>query len=214
MQDYNRLMGGTLLVAPIIPVLTIERLDQAVPLARALCEGGLPVLEVTLRSDCALAAMKLIAEEVPEAVVGAGTVTTPEDLERVEDAGASFAVSPGLTPRLLEAAVRGPVPLLPGVATPSEVMLACDFGLKYLKLFPAEVLGGVSRLKAFAGPFADLKFCPTGGVKLQNLSDYLSQPNVICVGGTWLTPKDLMAAGDWAGITKLASEAVAKAKSL
>ena len=213
MENHTAFIGKTLALSPVVPVLTITRIADAVPLARALCAGGLLVLEVTLRTDCALQAIERIAQQVPEAVVGAGTITTPEDLARSRDAGARFAVSPGLTPRLLAAAVAGALPLLPGVATPSEVMLAQDAGLRYLKLFPAAVLGGVARLKALAGPFADIRFCPTGGVNEQNLRDYLAQPNVVCVGGTWLTPAALVETQDWTGVGKLAAQAVRLAGS-
>lgn len=195
--------------APVLPVIALERLEQALPLAGALLAGGIPALEITLRTPVALAAIQAIRRTFPEALVGAGTVTTPEELRRVADAGAVFAVSPGLTPRLAEAATAGALPLLPGVFSPSEVMAARDAGFRYLKLFPAEQAGGLGMLRALAGPFPDLRFCPTGGVGPATAAQYLALTNVVCVGGSWLTPGALVEAGDWPAITALASQAAA-----
>lgn len=192
--------------APVIPVLVVRDLQVAQPLAEALLEGGLPYLEVTLRSDCALAAIEAMAQ-LPGVVVGAGTVRSAADLLASAQAGAAFAVSPGLPPALLEA--PRPIPLLPGVMTPTEVMRASDAGFRALKLFPARAAGGVDALKAFAGPLPDVEFCPTGGVGEDDMARYLALPNVPCVGGSWLAPDDLIARRDWAAITERARRAVA-----
>lgn len=191
--------------APVMPVVTIDNVEHAVPLARALLAGGLPAVEVTLRTDAALAAISAIAREVPQAIVGAGTVRNADDLRRAADAGARFAVSPGLTPAL--AAADSPIPLLPGVATATEIMTALDAGYQHLKFFPASVAGGPAALKSFAGPFPAARFCPTGGIKAANASEYLSLFNVLCVGGTWVAPADRIAAGEWQKIENTASEA-------
>lgn len=198
-----------LLASPVMPVIALDRLDQALPLAEALLEGGILTLEITLRTPVALEAISLIRKAFPQAYVGAGTVTTPEALRQVADAGAVFAVSPGLTRPLMEAAAAGPLPLLPGVMTPTEVMTAVDAGFRFLKLFPAQQAGGLAMLKALAGPFKDLRFCPTGGIGPESAPAYLSQPNVICVGGSWLTPKDLLDSGGWQAIMGLARQAAA-----
>lgn len=192
---------------PVIPVLVIDRVDDAVPLARALLAGGVQVLEVTLRTPAALDVIRTLVREVPEALVAAGTVTTPEQWEAVAHAGAHLAVSPGLTPRLLSALRSGaPTPLLPGVATASELMTAMDAGLNRFKFFPAQQAGGVGMLKAFHGPFADAVFCPTGGITVETAASYLALPNVACVGGSWLAPASAMRTGDWARITELARD--------
>jgi 2-dehydro-3-deoxyphosphogluconate aldolase/(4S)-4-hydroxy-2-oxoglutarate aldolase len=196
-----------LLAAPVMPVIALERLDQALPLAEALLEGGIPTLEITLRTPVALEAIRLICRTFPRAHVGAGTVTTPAALRQVADAGAAFAVSPGLTRPLVEAAARSALPLLPGVMTPSDVMTAMDAGFHLLKLFPAEQAGGIAMLKALAGPFQGLRFCPTGGITPESAPAYLAQPNVICVGGSWVTPRALLDAGDWGAIMGLARQA-------
>lgn len=200
--------------APIIPVLIIEDASRAVDLGRALVRGGLPVLEITLRTSAALEAIRRMAAEVEGAIVGVGTVVERSQLSAAVGAGARFAVSPGLTQRLAEAAADAPIPLLPGTMTPSEMIRAREWGYRRLKLFPADVAGGVGMLKALASPLADLRFCPTGGIKLANLGDYLSLPNVACVGGSWVAPADAVAAGDWDRITRLASEAVAAASAI
>ncbi|HEX4179236.1 MAG TPA: bifunctional 4-hydroxy-2-oxoglutarate aldolase/2-dehydro-3-deoxy-phosphogluconate aldolase [Caulobacteraceae bacterium] len=192
---------------PVIAVLTIERAADAVPLARALVAGGVRVLEVTLRTAEALTAIEAIVAEVPDAIVGAGTVLTPEDLGRAQRAGARFAVSPGLTARLIEAAADQPLPFLPGVATASELMRGLDAGLEHFKFFPAEAAGGPALLKALHGPFPPARFCPTGGVTPANAKTYLDQPNVLCIGGGWLAPPKLIAAKGWDQITALAKEA-------
>lgn len=192
---------------PVIPVIVIDRLEWAVPLARALVEGGVRVLEVTLRTPVALAAVRAIAEAVPDALVGVGTVTRPDDLRAASEAGARFAVSPGLTPALAEAAAAGSLPLLPGIMTPSDAMRAREAGFTALKLFPAQQAGGAAMLRALHGPFPDLVFCPTGGVTPANAPELLGLPNVACVGGSWLTPRTALASGDWASISALARAA-------
>lgn len=192
--------------APVIPVLEIEDRAQAVPLARALVAGGLPVLEVTLRTPAALAAVADIRREVPEALVGVGTVTRAEHCQQAVDAGAAFLVSPGVSERLLTAAASAGVGLLPGVATASEIILAGEAGVQHLKFFPAEASGGVTALRALRGPFPEVRFCPTGGVRPENFLDYLSLPNVLCVGGSWLAPASALASGDWDRITELARQ--------
>lgn len=194
---------------PVIPVIVIEALALAAPLARALVAGGVRVLEVTLRTPVALAAIRAIAREVPEAIVGAGTLTRPEDFTEARDAGARFGVSPGLTPALVEAARESGLPLLPGVMTPSDVIAARLAGFREMKLFPARQAGGVSMLQALAGPFPDVTFCPTGGIAAETAPEFLALPNVACVGGSWLTPKVALAAGDWSAITALARQASA-----
>jgi 2-dehydro-3-deoxyphosphogluconate aldolase / (4S)-4-hydroxy-2-oxoglutarate aldolase len=200
-------LAELLSVGPVIPVIVIEDADQAVPLARALVAGGVRVLEVTLRTPAALAAISAIARHVPDAVVGVGTVTEMGQFAAARDAGARFAVSPGLTPALQEAARRAGLLWLPGVMTPSDVIAARAAGLRRLKLFPAQQAGGIGMLKALYGPFPDVVFCPTGGITAATAPDFLALPNVACVGGSWLTPASAMAAGDWATITQLAAEA-------
>lgn len=196
-------------VGPVIPVIVIDDLVQAVPLARALVAGGVRVLEVTLRTAPALEAIRLIAREVPDAIVGVGTLTRPQDFKDALDAGARFGVSPGLTPAMIEAAHQTKLPLLPGVFTPSDVIAARLAGFSQLKLFPAQQAGGIGMLKALGGPFPDVMFCPTGGVSAENAPDFLALPNVACVGGSWLAPKAAVNAGDWDRITALAREASA-----
>ena len=186
----------------VVPVMAIDDLSTAVDLSHALVEGGIPTLEITLR-------IRLIAKEVPNAIVGAGTVTNPEQLKAVEDAGAVFAISPGLHESLAKASHNSGIPLIPGVATPGEVQLALEHGIDTLKLFPAEVVGGKAMLKALYGPYADVRFCPTGGISLATAPEYLALPNVLCVGGSWLTPKEAVKNKDWDTITRLAKEAAA-----
>ena len=198
--------------APVIPVLTIDRLEDAVPLARALCAGGLTVLEVTLRTPAALAAIAAMRKAVPEAIVGAGTLTVPEDFERVAAAGAQFAVTPGLTEELAAAGRHAGFPLLPGVATASELLAARAAGFTALKFFPAEPAGGVALLSAFAPVFSDVVFCPTGGITRDSAPRYLQLKNVLCVGGSWVTPADAVKAGDWAKIETLARDAATLAQ--
>jgi len=198
--------------APVIPVLVVEDAAQAVPLARALVAGGMSVLEITLRSTAALEAIRRIAAEVPDAVVGAGTVLNPAQFAAAQLAGAKFVISPGATEALYYTAKDTGLPYLPAVATASEVMRAMEQGFARAKFFPAESSGGVATLKSFAGPFPDMKFCPTGGITEANLRSYTSLPNVFAAGGSWLAPKDLLQAGDWAGVTALARKAVQIAK--
>ncbi|MEV6985851.1 bifunctional 4-hydroxy-2-oxoglutarate aldolase/2-dehydro-3-deoxy-phosphogluconate aldolase [Sphaerisporangium sp. NPDC051017] len=196
-------------LAPVIPVVVIDDAETAVPLARALVTGGLPVIEVTLRTPAALGAIERIAAEVPEAMIGAGTVRTPADVRASVDAGAKFLVSPGTTPALADAMQGGGLPFLPGAATASEVLALAERGLTELKFFPAGPAGGVAYLKALAGPIPEVRFCPTGGIRPDNAREYLALPNVGCVGGTWLTPPDALSSGDWARVEKLAAEAAA-----
>lgn len=192
---------------PVISVLKVEDPEIAIPLAQALVEGGLPVLEVTLRTECALEAIAAMSE-VEGAIVGVGTVIRPEQFTQARHVGARFAVTPGLTPALSEAALDAEIPVLPGVMTPSELIAASEQGFKQLKLFPAEVAGGIAMLNSMAGPFADIGFCPTGGITPSNMMNYLGLPNVLCVGGSWLTPENLLHNKDWDGIRDLARQAV------
>ena len=194
---------------PVIPVIVIQRLEDAVPLAQALVDGGVRVLEVTLRTPIALQCMEAIARAVPGAILGAGTVRSAADAQAAKDAGCTFAVSPGYTPTIGKACREIGLPLLPGTATGSEVMLANADGYFFLKFFPAMQAGGLAMLKALAGPFTDVVFCPTGGITLETAPQFLALPNVKVCGGSWLTPADAMAAKDWARITQLAREATA-----
>lgn len=193
--------------SPVIPVIAIDDIDHAVPLAKALVAGGIRVLEVTLRTEHGLPAIRAMAEQVPEAIVGVGTLTRPEEFAAARKAGAVFGVSPGLTPCMIDAARSSGLPLLPGVMTPSEVMVAREAGFRQLKLFPAVPAGGVGMLNAIAGPLPDVTFCPTGGIAQDTAAQFLACKNVACVGGSWLTPKDAIKAGDWARITALAAAA-------
>lgn len=195
-------------LAPVIPVLVIDDLSQAVPLGRALVAGGLPVLEVTLRTPVALQCIERMAGEIEGAVVGAGTVLTPALRVACADAGAQFCVSPGLIEGETD---EGATPLLPGIATATELMAGLSAGFSFFKLFPANIAGGIDALKAFASPFPQARFCPTGGVSPKNAPDYLALPNVVCVGGSWVAPTDAVKAGDWDRITALAREARALA---
>lgn len=192
--------------APVIPVIKLHDVVHAVPLARALLAGGIRMLEVTLRTPQALACIEAIAREVPDAVVGAGTVRCPADAQAAAQAGARFAVSPGYTRAVGQACRDAGLALLPGVATGGEIMAACEDGFTELKFFPAVQAGGVAMLKAWSGPFFDVKFCPTGGITLQNAPDFLALPNVVCVGGSWLVPAHTAEEGDWGRVTRLASE--------
>lgn len=194
---------------PVIPVIVIKRVEDAVPVAEALLAGGIRVLEVTLRSSCALAAMEAIAKAVPDAILGSGTVRSVADVKASRDAGCQFAVSPGYTSALGAAAREVNLPLLPGVSTGSEIMTANADGYYFLKLFPAVAVGGISLLRGFSGPFGDVKFCPTGGVTVASAPQFLALPNVPVCGGSWLTPADVVAAKDWKRITQLAKEASA-----
>ena len=208
-DDHARRVDDVFARAPVLPVLAIERIDDAVPLARTLAEAGLPVLEVTLRTDCALEAIARIARELPDAVVGAGTVLTPEDLIAVGEMGAAFAISPGATEPLYAVAREAGLPWIPAVATASEVMVGLDHGHRRFKFFPAEAAGGVAALKGFVGPFPQVRFCPTGGIDAERAPRYLALPNVATVGGSWMVPGDALTARDWARIGALAREAAA-----
>jgi len=194
---------------PVIPVIVLQHEAHAVPLAQALVAGGVHVLEVTLRTPAALACMAAIARAVPEAIVGAGTVRSVADVQAAKDAGCRFAVSPGYLSEIAAACRQADLPLLPGVATPSEVMQANADGLRFLKFFPATAAGGIAMLKALAGPFPDVSFCPTGGITAETAPQFLALPNVRVCGGSWLTPQDAVDAGDWARITRLARAASA-----
>lgn len=196
-------------LSPVIPVVVVDSASQGVSVARALVEGGIKVIEMTLRTEAGLDAIRAIAAEVPEIVVGAGTVTTPARAKEAAAAGASFLVSPGLTPSLLAAMADTGLPFLPGTATVSEVLAVLEAGYTEMKFFPAEASGGVAYLGSLPTVTPDARFCPTGGIRLVTAPDYLKLPNVGCVGGTWLTPADALANGDWERITALAAEAVA-----
>jgi len=193
---------------PVMPVMVIQNLDDAVPLAQALVDGGIKVLEITLRTPVALAAIKLISENVKDAIVGAGTITTPDQLKAAEQAGAVFAISPGLTPTLLAAASQSSIALIPGIASLSELMLGMEYGLDHFKFFPAEAAGGIPMLKSIAGPVPQATFCPTGGISPDNYLAYLALANVACVGGSWLAPADAVSSKNWPKITQLAQQAI------
>lgn len=197
----------------VVPVIVITHPDQAVPMARALLDGGIDVMEITLRHEAGLPAIAQVAQQVPQMHVGAGTVTRADDMQRVKAAGARFALSPGLSDALVHAAMACELPFMPGVMTPSEVMRAREHGFSLVKLFPASQAGGLGMLKALSGPLGDMQFCPTGGISLNNMADFLQQPNVAMVGGSWLTPTELVEAGRWADITQLAREASQRAAS-
>ncbi len=190
-------------ISPIVPVVVIEDIKDAVPLVQSLIEGGIPIIEVTLRSSCALEAIELIAKNVPKMRVGAGTILNPTQLEQAQNRGAEFLISPGLTIKLLEYAKKKDMPLIPGVSSSSEVMQALELGYSALKFFPAEYCGGVKLLNAFNGPFKGVKFCPTGGISADNMHSYLNLENVLCVGGSWLTPKNLIQNKEWDKITEI-----------
>ena len=197
--------------SPVIPVLVIKQLEHAIPLAKALIDGGISILEVTLRTPVALDAIREIAREFPDAMIGAGTVTNAEQLAQVTEAGAKFAISPGMTQELLVAGQAGTIPLIPGISSTSDLMRARDAGYTHLKFFPAEAVGGVKAIKSIAGPFPDMVFCPTGGISLDNYQAYLALPNIVCVGGSWLAPEEALEAGQWDVITQRAEEALAGA---
>jgi 2-dehydro-3-deoxyphosphogluconate aldolase/(4S)-4-hydroxy-2-oxoglutarate aldolase len=202
-----RRLDDILTQAPVVPVLAIDRIEQAGPLARALVDAGLPVLEVTLRTPVALDAIRRMRIEVPTAIVGAGTVLTPTDLAAVDAAGAAFAIAPGATPSLYAAALTSAIPFLPGIASASELMAGLEQGYTRFKFFPAEAAGGVAALRGFAGPFPQVRFCPTGGIDLAKAPAYLALKNVVTVGGSWMVPADALAAEDWERIGALAREA-------
>ena len=204
---HSELVDAVFGLAPVIPVLAIDRIEDALPLCRALVDNGLPVLEITLRTACALDAIALVARELPHACVGAGTVLSATDLANVADAGARFAISPGATDTLFNAAKASAVPLIPGIATASELMRGIEHGWRRFKFFPAESSGGIAALKGFGGPLPMARFCPTGGIDATKAPAYLALPNVACVGGSWMLPADAIKAGDWARIGALAAEA-------
>lgn len=213
MNNWKTSAETILISGPVVPVIVMQKLEHAVPLAKALVAGGVKVQEVTLRTPCAMDAIRAIAQEVPEAIIGAGTVTNAQQLAEVTAAGAQFAISPGLTEPLLKAANAGSIPLIPGISTVSELMLGMDYGLREFKFFPAEANGGVKALQAIAGPFSQVRFCPTGGISPANYRDYLALKSVLCIGGSWLVPNDALKQGDYARITQLAKDAVAGAKA-
>ncbi|MEE9094266.1 bifunctional 4-hydroxy-2-oxoglutarate aldolase/2-dehydro-3-deoxy-phosphogluconate aldolase [Helicobacter pylori] len=196
-------------ISPIVPVVVIENIKDAVPLAQSLVEGGIQIIEVTLRSSCALEAIELIAKNVPKMRVGAGTILNPTQLEQAQNRGAEFLISPGLTIKLLEHAKKKDMPLIPGISSSSEVMQALELGYSTLKFFPAEYCGGVKLLSAFNGPFKGVKFCPTGGISTDNMHSYLNLENVLCVGGSWLTPKNLIQNKEWDKITEICKRSLA-----
>ncbi|GHR69166.1 bifunctional 4-hydroxy-2-oxoglutarate aldolase/2-dehydro-3-deoxy-phosphogluconate aldolase [Helicobacter pylori] len=196
-------------ISPIVPVVVIENIKDAVPLAQSLIEGGIHIIEVTLRSSYALEAIELIAKNVPKMHVGAGTILNPTQLEQAQNRGAEFLISPGLTIKLLEYAKKKDMPLIPGVSSSSEVMQALELGYNALKFFPAEYCGGVKLLNAFNGPFKGVKFCPTGGISADNMHSYLNLENVLCVGGSWLTSKNLIQNKEWDKITEICKRSLA-----
>ncbi len=210
-EHASELTAKVCALAPVIPVLVVEDASRAADLARALVEGGLPALEVTLRTPSALDVIREMAS-VEGGVVGAGTLLSPKDVEAAKEAGATFGVCPGATDRSLDACEANDLPLLPAAATASEVLRLLDRGYSVQKFFPAEVNGGVPALKAIGAPIPQVKFCPTGGVSLKNAPEYLALPNTLCVGGSWVAPKEMVNSGDWAGITRLAAEAAQLAR--
>jgi 2-dehydro-3-deoxyphosphogluconate aldolase/(4S)-4-hydroxy-2-oxoglutarate aldolase len=195
-------------MGPIVPVLVINKVEDALPIAEALLAADIKVLEVTLRTSAALDVISTIAKELPEAIIGSGTVTNRQQLQQSVDAGAKFAISPGLTKDLLQAGNEGEIALIPGISSISELMDASDFGYDHLKFFPAEASGGVNAIKSIGGPFPDIKFCPTGGINLKNVRDYLALSNVACCGGSWLVPNNVVETKNWSEITKLSNEAL------
>jgi 2-dehydro-3-deoxyphosphogluconate aldolase / (4S)-4-hydroxy-2-oxoglutarate aldolase len=201
-------------ISRIVPVTVISNPAQAVPLAHALLEGGVDVMEITLRHKAGLAAIEQVAKHVPQMHVGAGTVTRVEEMASVQAAGATFALSPGMTDALVQAAMQCKLPFMPGVMTPSEVLAAREYGFGLVKLFPAAQTGGIAMLKALSGPLGDMLFCPTGGVSLSNLAEFIKQPNVAMIGGSWLTPLDVIERGEWKEITRLAREATTAANAV
>lgn len=211
MRNWKIAPLDVLNAGPVVPVIMVRKVEHAVPLAQALLKGGIKVLEVTLRSEVAVDAIRRISREVPEAIIGAGTVVSADDLEAITEAGAVFAISPGLTPALLNAANQGPIGLIPGISTASELMFGMEMGYTEFKFFPAEAAGGVQMLTSIGGPFPRITFCPTGGISLKNFRDYLALANVACVGGSWIVPSKAIEEQDWQAITKLAKLAVTSA---
>ncbi len=199
---------------PVVPVLVVNNVDTAVPMAKALLDGGIKVLEVTLRTPAAMDVISVIAHEVPDAIIGAGTVINAEQLDQVQKAGAQFAISPGMTTDLLVAGNTGKIALIPGISSISELMSGIDLGYDHFKFFPAEASGGAKAIKSIGGPFPNVAFCPTGGIDVNNYLDYLSLPNVKCVGGSWIVPEDALKSGDYSRITELAKQAILGAERL
>jgi 2-dehydro-3-deoxyphosphogluconate aldolase/(4S)-4-hydroxy-2-oxoglutarate aldolase len=197
---------------PIVPVLVINKVEEALPIAEALLAANVKVLEVTLRTPAALDVISIIAKELPEAIIGSGTVTNRQQLQQSYDAGAKFAISPGLTKDLLQAGNEGNIALIPGISSISELMDGADYGYDHLKFFPAEASGGVNAIKSIGGPFPDIRFCPTGGINLKNVRDYLALPNVVCCGGSWLVSSDIVRDKNWSQITNLANQALTYVK--
>lgn len=213
MNNWRNTSADIFNQGPVVPVLVIENVDDALPIAEALLKGGINVLEVTLRTACAMQVIEKIAREMPEAFIGAGTVTNRQQLKAVTDAGAKFAISPGLTADLLSAGKEGSIPLIPGISNISDLMKANDAGYDHLKFFPAEAAGGVRALKSIGGPFPNTMFCPTGGIGPDNYLEYLRLANVKCVGGSWVAPADAIEDKKWHILTELAAKAIANTKS-
>ncbi|MBE0484595.1 bifunctional 4-hydroxy-2-oxoglutarate aldolase/2-dehydro-3-deoxy-phosphogluconate aldolase [Marinobacter sp.] len=212
-MEHREQIRAVLFASPLMPVITIHHPDDAVPLCRALFEGGLRVMEITLRTEFGVDAIRKVREELPGAWVGAGTVTSIAQYRQVEAAGAQFVITPGVTEAILDFGVTSEAPLLPGIATASELLMGYNHGYRYFKFFPAEVSGGIPALKAFSGPFPDVAFCPTGGIRQNTAADYLALQSVVTVGGTWLTPDDAVANKDWARITEIARASLASLKT-
>lgn len=211
-QNWQIMPKDLFAMGPLVPVLVIKKVEDALPIAEALLAADVKVLEVTLRTPAALEAISLIAKELPEAIVGTGTVTNRALLQQSADAGAKFAISPGLTKDLLQAGNEGNIALIPGISSISELMDAADYGYDHLKFFPAEASGGTKALSSIGGPFPDIRFCPTGGININNIREYLALSNVACCGGSWLVNDKIVEAKDWAQITKLTNEALAHVK--
>ncbi|MEX2474189.1 bifunctional 4-hydroxy-2-oxoglutarate aldolase/2-dehydro-3-deoxy-phosphogluconate aldolase [Marinobacter sp.] len=210
LSEFHRdRVRAVLKASPIVPVITIDDLDDAVPLCQALVVGGLKVLEITLRTGYGIKAIEQVRAAIPQVWVGAGTVTSIAQYRQVEAAGAQFVITPGVTEAMLEFGLTSEAPLLPGISTISEMMVGYNLGYREFKFFPAEVAGGIAALRAFGGPFPDVTFCPTGGIRQQTAGDYLALPNVGAVGGTWLTPEDVVAGKDWGAVTTIARESLA-----
>lgn len=207
--QHRERVRAVLNASPLIPVITVNDINDAVPMCRALVDGGMTVLEITLRTEHGVKAIEKVRKAIPEAWVGAGTVTSLAQYRQVEAAGARFVITPGVTEAILEFGITSEAPLLPGIATISELMVGYNLGYREFKFFPAEVAGGIAALKAFGGPFPDVSFCPTGGIRRNTAADYLALANVRAVGGTWLTPPDAVAAKDWAQITEIARGSLA-----
>lgn len=212
MKNWQVMPKDIFASGPIVPVLVIKKVEDALPIAEALLNAGVRVLEVTLRTPSALDVISTIAKKLPEAIIGSGTVTNRQQLQQSYDAGAKFAISPGLTSDLLQAGNESNIALIPGISSISELMNSADFGYDHLKFFPAEASGGVNALKAIAGPFPDIKFCPTGGVNINNIRDYLALQTVACCGGSWLVPDHIVADKEWSAITELAKQALEHVK--